>query len=273
MIHILRNRALGDVLWVEPIIRYFLEMQKSVNLKTLYPEIFENYPLKGLSINQSIFESSSKEKKFQRFIDLNMSYESRPKMHILQAYMQEALIDDMPLSYPKIYLSEQELMPVIEGDYAILHIDSKPQNYRNVYDVSWDRIVQHLESAGLNVIQISPPSHKLFTTQYEPKSLRNLFTLIAKSRLFIGPDSGPSHIAASFQIPSIIFFGSVNPKYRHLASFKGTFLQGQCSHSFCYHEAISTEGVPCKLQKIQPPCASHSNERVIQAISNLLNHI
>jgi hypothetical protein len=126
MIHITRTRALGDVLWVEPIIRYFLERQEKVNVSTLYPEVFENYPLKGLSINQCVFENSPKEQKLQRYIDLNMSYERRPKMHILQAYMQESLIDEMSLSYPKIYLSKQEQKPLIEGSYAVLHIDSKP---------------------------------------------------------------------------------------------------------------------------------------------------
>jgi ADP-heptose:LPS heptosyltransferase len=40
--------------------------------------------------------------------------------------------------------------------------------------------------------------------------------VVASADLFIGIDSGISHIASGFEIPSIIFFGNVDPDIIHI---------------------------------------------------------
>ena len=47
---------------------------------------------------------------------------------------------------------------------------------------------------------------------YNKFTIDELIPLIKEANLFIGCDSGPSHIANSQQVPSIILFGSTEPK-------------------------------------------------------------
>jgi len=49
----------------------------------------------------------------------------------------------------------------------------------------------------------------------DPLSLRDLIALIAGSRLFIGNDSGPAHLAAATQRPAVVIYGPTNPAQWH----------------------------------------------------------
>ena len=54
-------------------------------------------------------------------------------------------------------------------------------------------------------------------------SIQDLIKIISSSSFFIGCDSGPAHIAASFEIPSIIIFGPTKPnetcQWKNISSF------------------------------------------------------
>lgn len=43
-----------------------------------------------------------------------------------------------------------------------------------------------------------------------PTSLRELAALLSKSRLFVGSDTGPMHIAAGLGVPTVALFGAVD---------------------------------------------------------------
>jgi heptosyltransferase-3 len=45
----------------------------------------------------------------------------------------------------------------------------------------------------------------------EPLPLRELIALVAGARIFIGNDSGPAHLAAATERPSVVIFSSTNP--------------------------------------------------------------
>ena len=45
----------------------------------------------------------------------------------------------------------------------------------------------------------------------EPFQLRELIALVAASRIFVGNDSGPAHLAMAASRPSVVIFGSTNP--------------------------------------------------------------
>jgi ADP-heptose:LPS heptosyltransferase len=45
----------------------------------------------------------------------------------------------------------------------------------------------------------------------EPFNLRELIALVAGSRIFVGNDSGPAHLATAAGRPSVVIFGSTNP--------------------------------------------------------------
>ena len=133
-------------------------------------------------------------------------------------------------------------------------------------------MIRYLENRGFKVFQISRKGKNLFAPWLKTQSFREVMTVLYSSSLFIGLDSGPSHIASVMGIPSLIFFGSVNPLYRHLNDHNKIFLQTHCSQGYCYHEISNTFGQPCRLveENKPPPCCIHDEKKVIQAIDKLL---
>lgn len=274
LIHVTRTMAFGDALWAEPIVRYLCNQKHSVNVNTLYPEIFDNYPF-PLKFNQKIprkdFLINCLTKKI---INLDMAYENRPKMHVLEAYRQAAGIRELPLTPPQLHLSEAEKTLKIQKPYVVIHLQPSPMNFRNVYGVNWQNVVNHLENKGYKVIQIAKDSSSLITEWFQTDSFRDVVSLLYNAKLFIGVDSGPSHIAAALGIPSVIFFGAVNPLFRHLDSDKKVFLQAPCEYASCYHAGKKSicHAHTCRLVGNSgiPKCCIQSDDQVIAAIEKLL---
>lgn len=264
---VVENRGFGDAIWTEPIIRHFLTQQQEVSVFTGWPCIFDNYPSNSLHVNRM-------EKAFP--LDeppISLRFEEKPQMHYLECYRLQAGIPDMELSPPQLYLSDREKKRNIEKPYAILHLDFYPSssNYRNVYGVNWKKITDCLHEKGLEVWQITGKANHLVAPWVPSPDFREIMSLLYNCNLFIGLDSGPSHVAAALQIPSVIFFGSVNPRFRHLDPHKKVFLQSPCPFAHCYHEHPKQFGQPCRLvpEEGQPPCCIHDTASVIQAIESL----
>jgi len=265
MIHLIRNMAFGDVLWLEPVVRYLTERDHRVNVVTYFPTIFDGFPSPLLSVNHL-------HPLPEEHLLIHMNYEETPSRHILESYRANANAPDMELTYPRLYLSEAEKQPPVSGKYVVLHLEKNPYvNHRNVYGVQWEKVVDAIEQLGMRTIQISKSRTAIYG-QWEPLSdWREMMSLIYHAKYFIGIDSGPSHIATAFGIPSLLFFGSVNPAYRHLPTFRGIFLQGFCEYPQCYHKVISPRGQPCRFVGDTgiPPCCVHTTDKVIETFLQL----
>jgi heptosyltransferase-3 len=280
-IYLIRKRALGDVLWIEPVIRQLAARHKKVIVYTLYSELFRHYPLANVVFKKKLTIAEKIWSRLESFfgtslfsISLEKAYEKRPKMHFLNAYQQQASLP-VTREYPRLYLSEEELKKtfVAAEKYVTLHVESfSTQNYRKIYGVNWDEIVQYITEKGFTVIQIGKEPIPIRGTQHISTSVRDMMVLIKKSSFFIGIDSGPSHIAASLGTPSLIFFGAVNPNYRHFRElFKGHILQQACEFAGCYHEA--GKGEPdCRLVGNSgiPKCSLHTTAYVRTYIDLLI---
>jgi ADP-heptose:LPS heptosyltransferase len=89
------------------------------------------------------------------------------------------------------------------------------------------RVADHLrEHWNLPSIIIAGPGQEDFAREVSEKarshppiiarlSLKELMAIIKMSALFIGNDSGPAHIAAAFNRPMVVVFGSSNPSVWH----------------------------------------------------------
>jgi ADP-heptose:LPS heptosyltransferase len=272
---------MGDVLWMEPIIRQLASKYSKVLVHTKFNALFENYPLPNVVFKDrlNVFE-----KILYRFedlinvnfltINLDMSYERDPKRPILHAYESKA---GLPLvsEYPRIYLSEPEkaFPEDMPEKYVILHIESFTRNFRQVFGIDWPTIISFISKLGFTVVQIGKDPVPIQGSIIKKPTIREMIKLIKHAQFFVGIDSGPSHIAASLQIPSLIFFGSVNPLYRHFVeSFNGFFLQQFCEFAGCYHETVGQNGMTCRLVGDEgvPKCSLHSNSYVIQQIDLLI---
>ena len=285
-VYLVRKRALGDVLWIEPVIRQLAGENKKVIVFTKYPELFLNYPLSNVQFRYELgifgkifWKLESLLGTTFRFINLEGAYEQHPKMHLLHAY-QEKAGQPKTSEYPRIYFSPKEIETRLVKDekYAVFHLDSaSSRNFRKVYGVDWNFIAAMLIQQGFKIYQVGKQGQPIEGAAYLATTVREMILLIKNSKLFIGLDSGPSHIAASLKIPSIIFFGAVNPIFRHfLDKFNGVIMQQYCEYAGCYHEkANSVDGVICKWVGDEgiPKCSLHSNTEVITAINKLTGNV
>ena len=83
-------------------------------------------------------------------------------------------------------------------------------------------------------------------------SLRELFWLIRQSRSFVGPDSGPTHVAACFGVPTLFLYSGTNV-FEEWCSLEeaAEFLRNPVPCSPCHLTECSVPGHPC-MSGIEP---------------------
>lgn len=283
IVYLIRKRALGDVLWIEPVIRQLAASNKKVIVFTKYNDLFRNYPLPNVVFRDrlSLFEKLLW--KIETFlhtsffvVSLELAYEKKPAMHMLNAYQEKARLP-LTQEYPRLYLSDEERNRPTrpDGKLAVLHLESfTDKNYRKVYGIDWAAVAQHLIDSGYKVVQLGKRPAPIPSVEHIQTSIREMIVLLSKSSLFVGLDSGPSHIAAGLGIPSLVFFGAVNPRYRHfMGLFRGIIMQQPCEYAGCYHDAVNNiYGSTCKLVGDNgiPKCSVHTTAAVNQSITQLI---
>ena len=100
--------------------------------------------------------------------------------------------------------------------YAVLHPKASAE------DKTWPatkflKVAEHLQKQlGIQPVFIAGPGESLDEFNGYPQvagaSLEEVKSLLAEAALFVGNDSGPAHMAAAFQAPSIVLFGSSDPE-------------------------------------------------------------
>jgi ADP-heptose:LPS heptosyltransferase len=283
-VFLVRKRALGDVLWIEPAIRQLATTNKKVIVYTKYPELFLHYPLPNVRFTSRLLLWEKMLWALERnlhltrfFIDLDHAYENNSKVHFLTAYQQAA---GLPVTheYPRLYLDagEKNFRPAgVTGRYIVLHLESMTdKNYRKVYGIDWETVVSNLTARSYTVLLIGKEPLLIPGARIVRTSIREMIALINGATLFIGIDSGPSHLAAALATPALIFFGAVNPDFRHFRDlFKGQLLQQPCEYAGWYHEANDRSGWSCRLVGDEgiPKCALFSTAFVLNNIDLLFN--
>lgn len=261
-----RDGAMGDVIMTEPIIQYYYEQGYQVVLDTQpqFMDLFKYHPFRIKHISQLHPDIVPKET-----IDLNMAYELKPKMSVLQAYAGKAGID-IPLRNSSLN------MPVDEKlfkKYAVIHCDSTGIPHRDLHGIDWDYVVKNLEYRGYTVLQIGKRTKEEIALHFNTMTIEMLMFFLKGSDLFIGLDSGNAQIAVALGVPSIILAGSVNLKYRYNDFSKIIPIQGKCQKEetqHCYHESVgSTTGKDCIYNKNLPPCSVYSAGQIVDAINKL----
>jgi ADP-heptose:LPS heptosyltransferase len=206
-------------------------------------------------------------------------YEDDPQKHFLQAYYDKFKLKDGYMRYPSLqHFITDAAAP--KKKMIAFHItnNSVPQLYRKVHGIDWVPIFQYVASLGYDVLLINQKEELNLKGEFPflnffSGSFKNMVNALNNCSYFIGVDSAPSHIAASLKVPSIIFFGSINPFYRHiLPQFKGFFLQGFCEKQGCYHTQPKNQQI-CLInndQYIVPKCTLHNNDELISTIQKLI---
>lgn len=268
-----RMGAMGDVIALEPVLRRFYEDGYRVVLKTTmqFYALFAQHDFPIIA-----FEDFDGSRIPYKFINLDMSYESKPKQNHLKTYYEFCGIDNGEMVSPKLnlYQNTRDDIKLFEK-YCIIHIDEREQPYRNIYGINWEHLCKVLISDGYTVIQVGTTKTRINNAiKINTPSIQFLMWVVASSDLFIGIDSGISHIAAGFSIPSIILFGSVSPYIIHAVDDNKIYIYNEkvCHKPFCWHDEVGTTGVDCYIDKKQPPCTQFNMLDIYNSLQKITSN-
>ncbi len=163
----------------------------------------------------------------QRWVELD----NQETHTVLQHLKLLDLIDVPPL--PVLVAPQQsdnqglfEKFPFLTQDTGFVVLHPHPQwTYKQWTIEGWVAIAHYLHSLGLTVVLSSGPAQQelnyVVSIQQQLSdntinlagqvSLAQLAIIIDKAKLYIGPDTGITHLAAATQTPVIALFGPTNP--------------------------------------------------------------
>lgn len=96
-------------------------------------------------------------------------------------------------------------------------------------------------------------------------SLRELYYFFQQALLFIGPDSGPMHLAAAAGLPLVVYFGPTLPAHFGPWQAKATILERPYNCRPCRQRHCTLDNFPC-LRTISP-------QEVWQAVNQMVEEI
>jgi ADP-heptose:LPS heptosyltransferase len=180
----------------------------------------------------------------------------------LKTYYEFAGVANGEIKRPSLYLNFDIKEHKIFKKYVVIHNDTRAQPYRNINHFSFDGIATQFRLMGYTVLQVGINGSPIQGADFiKTSNLPFLMTVVAGAELFIGIDSGISHIAQAFGVPSVIFSGSVDLRLIHPDMSKiewvNWFMKNWkiCSKPLCWHETIGCEGMECVEDKNSPPCS------------------
>jgi hypothetical protein len=271
---ITREGACGDVISLEPILHYYYKKGYRVVLNTL-PQFFSLFQSHYFKVHHpSELDGRLK----YREINLDLSYEAKPKQLHLKSYFEACGIpeNEMEIRNPRLNYIANEEIKIFKQKYVVFHIDRRETRNRDA-ETAWWKITDFLKSKGYLCVQVGKNDHvELDAIQMTTAAEPMLAYVISGCDLFIGIDSGPSHIAIATGRKSIIFFSSVNPEYIHpdLTNVRVITNHNKetptCSLPYCWHSVSSTRGPDCIEDKDQPPCINYNSWDILNAINELI---
>ncbi|MBM3362677.1 MAG: glycosyltransferase family 9 protein [Betaproteobacteria bacterium] len=236
---VIRSGAMGDVLLCTPIVRQMYKDRQGycdIDVVTRYPELFANNPYIAEVLNWNDLKYNDRHYDF--ILNLDMSQEKNRALHITDVYAFQAFgVRDFD-KQPEIFSTAQDKSTVnhyiesVGQTYIVVHNRHDPnQPHRHVDATLWRELLSQLAyQSGLPILQIGSPALDMALDFPGAVDVRGLFSiqqtreLIAQSKLFVGFDAGPLHIAATTQVPIVAFFTLVDHSLRAPLRRSGIFV-------------------------------------------------
>ena len=237
--------GIGDVLMITPAIRQIKEryplckvtlaLDRHRTRGDIYYELLKNAPF----IDDIIDARLVKRKDYNKVVDISsvcMPYErrdlpSRNRIDIFSNSLGFVTLDnplpffqltDDELEFADIFFKEA-VQPI--GPVIALHTASNDKKR------SWDpkqqlAFIRKLKATILGVKFLVFDFNRFLFTKGVPEdmkdyvfdcstvSVRDMAALINKATLFVGPDSGPMHLAGALRKPAVVVFGAIPPEAR-----------------------------------------------------------
>lgn len=244
-----------------------------------------NYDYNGRAYDKFVYSNTASEKghlidKYLNVIKSGLNIDNLKWQELRKSVLTKPYIysdPDSVLKAEKIL----EKMGLRSKSFAAIHLTSGwPAKVLPLKTFS-DLIV-YLESEGINYVLVGDSNDKkraaeideMFSNKYD---LKNKFAatdfkcsseLIKFSRLFIGSDSAPLHIASAYEIPSVALFGPTNPGFSAPTgkNVKIIYHKLHCSASDDKQYCTRNGGFTCPYYECM---ASISSSEIINAVKEL----
>lgn len=119
-------------------------------------------------------------------------------------------------AHPRVFVSNdakqssKKRLVGVEKPIAMLHCGAK-HPLKNWGQKRFARLAKILEENGFSVVMLACGNDTKETLSVNNIMLEELVGLISFADLFVGNDSGPVHIAASLNVPTLAIFGPTHP--------------------------------------------------------------
>jgi ADP-heptose:LPS heptosyltransferase len=247
-----RSHALGDVILTTPIVRaiwWQYDSTAEIFVQTAYPAVYKN----SLYAEASVYGIEDAD----RIIDLDLAYERRPSMHIIEAYMQEAFGGGDPCGGTAELFFNPTPVFLPDRPYVAVHAARAGWRNRTLPATVWEDVCTMLQRAGLWPILVGTERDDLpgaHVTRFQVPDILAQARLIASCACFVGSDSALLHAAGCTEVPIVGIFTCARPEYR--LPYRHGVLGWNCI-------AMQPTGLDCLgcLERQPAPATTESCER------------
>jgi ADP-heptose:LPS heptosyltransferase len=288
-----RRAALGDLVMITPVLR---EMRKRypeswIQVVTEEPGILKNNPHVNTVVMPADMQKSDP---WDVYVNLNDAYEKQVTSHYVDSYLHRAFgnsidtIDHSPEMFPTDEEKENvdEAVEQIGNNYIVVHMRRWAWENKNIDLEIWSALFTRLQDKYPDTKIVAVGAKYDYTVPADPARYINLVDqltvgeiqhLISRARAFIGPDSGPFHIAGTTNTPIVALISHLIPEqilpWRDNEFGKGiTVVLSDVPCTGCYaRQKPPVNNLTCE-NETQWACAkSFDNLKMFNALEEILN--
>lgn len=235
-----RQAAHGDVLIASSVASAIKDKfpDCKITFSTNCPEVVYNNPW----IDRVTEERS--ERLFDWYVNLDMISEYRPNTNILTSFAESIGVKQEKC---QLFIHTEKID--VPKEYMVVHAGKTLWAGRNWSDIKFNTICKKIKEKNIPIICVGTETdHKtLCDLDLRGKtSIHQLAYVIKNAKFFIGIDSFPMHIAQVFDIPSVVFFGSIKPDTRIIKNNIKPVVAEGLSCLGCHHRQTT----PCPVTSV-----------------------
>ncbi len=274
-----RGGARGDVILITPILQALrkLNPKDKIFVATGCPEVLQNNPHVTRVVGQDTKALLADPD--MTLIDLDMAYESRPNVPIIDAYAEVAGVV-VCAAQPQLYPSETDRLLAYQRvapgrTFAVIHPGLIPGWVgRQVPIGRFVPVVEHLKRRGLEVVLVGDGSTPDIGQDIDLRNIpfQQLVSVMERAVVFVGLDSMPLHVAQARNIRVVGLFGSIDPALRLIRPDRSIGITAKNVGCLgCHHYLPAPRTCTSSCLRGQELCMDRiTSQQIIDAIEQLV---